>query len=282
MLESLFALLGLNGNPAMELPPIDLLSIAPAPQRIEQQVAPIINATAAIAFDLDSKKTLWEKQGHKPHAIASLTKLMTAVIVRENFNLTDKVIVSANAAAQLPAKIWLKTNEEISVENLLHALLIKSGNDAAVALAEHIGTELLVGKMNTKAHALGLKNTHFANPVGFDDVENYSTVHDLAILSSYVLRDPVLRKIVAMKKATIYSTDKKIKHDFVSTNKLFDSYLDIRGLKTGLTKIAGACFAAVARSKNNEHEILVIVLNSPQRFQETKIVLEWAIRSHRW
>ena len=166
------------------------------------------------------------------------------------------------------------------MENLLKALLIESANDAAIALAEKMGMEKFVEKMNSKVVALGLKNTNFENPVGYDAVGNFSTAHDLATLAGYFLRDEVLQEIAKTPKTGIAATN-GIVHELYSTNNLFGTYLDIRGLKTGRTEEAGECLAAISRAKNG-HEILAIVLNSPKRFQETKALLAWAEKSYRW
>lgn len=282
MLESFFVFLGLAIAPTHALPPLDLISITSAPQLSTPRRAPVGGSKSALVLDLASGKILFAKNAHERRPIASLTKLMTAVVARENFDLAEIVTVSENAARQPAAKIWLRASEQISVRDLLAATLIESGNDAAIALAEHAGDEpAFVAKMNAKAVALGLTDTHFANPVGYDDPENFGTAYDLAILAGYVLRDPVLREIAATQREVVLSTDGTVVHPLVSTNILFNSYLDIRGLKTGSTKDAGACLAAIARSADGR-EVLAIVLDSPNRFQETKGMLEWALSSHRW
>lgn len=280
MLDSIFILLGLAQEPAV-MPAPNLIDFSPAPQLIAPSPAPVINAKAAIVFDLGSGKVLYEKNADKRLPIASLTKLMTVVVARENFSLDEVVTISENAANQPPAKIWLKPGEKISVEDLIKTALIRSGNDATVALAEHSNDlENFVAQMNEKAITLGLQNTHFTNPVGYDDPKNYSTVYDLALLASYVLRDPLLKNIAAQNRETIFSTENRAYH-LASTNVLFGSYLDIRGLKTGSTEEAGACFAAMAKSED-ARETLAIVLDSPNRFQEAKVMLEWAESNFRF
>lgn len=280
MLESLFTFLGLTFH-TPELPSLELLTIHPVPQLIELRPAPIVQASSALVLDLDSGKTLYEQKAYEQKAIASLTKLMTAVVARENFELAEIVTISKNAAEQPPAKIWLRTGERITVENLLRATLIESANDAATALAEHLGEEEFVEKMNAKAIVLGLRNTHFANPIGYDDPENYGTTYDLALLSGYVLRDPLLREIAATQRDIVTDTQQINTHHLLSTNILFNTYLDIRGLKTGSTDAAGECLAAIAQNENG-NRVLAIVLDSPNRFQEAKIMLSWALDNFRW
>lgn len=278
MLDSLFTLLGFTPEPIIQ-PPLEVLEIHAAPQLAEFS-EPVVQAEAAIIIDLASGKILFEKNAKTELPIASLTKLMTGIVVKENYALSDTVVVSRTAAQQPPAKIWLSRGEKISVENLLKAALIESANDAAVALADHIGMDDFVAKMNEKATALGLTHTSFANPVGYDDEDNFSTAHDLAILAQYFLRDDFLRETVATPRTGIVSKS-GILYNLYSTNNLFGSYLDIRGLKTGRTDEAGECLAAISRAENGK-EILAIVLDSPKRFQETKALLTWAEEHYRW
>lgn len=258
------------------LPDVRLITVAAAPILTTKSVAPVIEAPSALVLDLGSGKILYEKNIHDRVAVASLTKLMTALVVRENFELNEVVTVSRLAASQEPAKIWLNAGEQITVGNLLKGLLIASGNDVAVALAEHFpgGSEKFVARMNQKARALNLKNTHFANPVGFDDPGNFSSAYDLSLLARLALRDEVLKTIFATQNGEAADVSGRNVHQLTSTNRLFGSYLDIRGLKTGSTELAGECLAAIA--KKNGRETLALVLNSPNRFQEAKVLLEWA------
>jgi len=281
MLESFFALLGLANEPEIEIPPLEILEIHSAPQMVTEFSEPLVGATAAIVTDLNSGRILFEQNIDKKLPIASLTKLMTAIIARENYDLSEIVVVSENASRQPPAKVWLQRGEKISVANLLKATLIESGNDAATALAEKIGVEEFVAKMNSKTIALGLQNTHFTNPVGFDNEANYSTARELALLANYFLRDDFLQKIVKTHKERITDVNEKIVHYLVSTNILFNGYLEIRGLKTGSTDEAGECVIAIAVNPQ-EKPILALVLNSPNRFQEAKGMLAWAIENWRW
>jgi serine-type D-Ala-D-Ala carboxypeptidase (penicillin-binding protein 5/6) len=278
MLESLFALLGFTTEPAIN-PPLEILEIHGAPILAEFS-QPVVKAESAIIIDLESGKILFEKNSQDRLAIASLTKMMTGVVVMENYQLEDLVVVSKDAAKQPPAKIWLSAGEKITVENLLKAALIESANDAAVALADKIGIEKFVEKMNSKASALGLTQTKFANPVGYDDENNFSTTFDLAILAQYFLQNEFLKTTVATPKTGVVSKN-GILYNLYSTNNLFGSYLDIQGLKTGRTEEAGECLAAISRAENGK-EILAIVLDSPKRFQEVKALLTWAEKSHHW
>ena len=282
MLDAVFSLLGFAQN-AIVLPSESVLEIPSPPQLVGEALTPSVKAESVIVMDVASGSILYSKNAQEKKPIASLTKLATALVVRENYALDDVVVVSKNAAAQPAAKVWLLNGEEIKVENLLKALLIESGNDAAVALAENMGSEKeFIEAMNAKMEKLGLKNTHFENPVGYDAAENYSTAYDIARLAGYFLRDAVLREIVATNKTSVYSTDGLIKHELYSTNNLFGSYLTIKGLKTGLTDDAGECIAALAENEENGKQVLAIVLNSPNRMQESKALLTWALQNFRW
>ena len=184
---------------------------------------------------------------------------------------------------QIGVKIWLRQYEQITVGNLLIALLVRSAGDAAFALAEHHSgsVDAFVNEMNERAKVLNLKNTHFTNPVGLDNDEHYSSVFDLAILTKHALKFRSFRNIVRMKEATIASVDDKFKHSFNSTNYLLNSYLDIQGVKTGTTDAAGESLINLALNDGG-HEIISILLNSPNRFQENKSMIDWVFRSYEW
>lgn len=269
MLDSLFLALELQREPEF-LP----LPSTPAPLFVQapEQLAPVVEAKAALAVDLNSSQILFEKNIDEPLPIASLTKLMTALIVRANFTLDQIISINPTATQAPPAKIWLHAYEKLTVRDLLLGLLIRSANDVATAFAAELGQQYFVELMNAKKNQLGLSRTHFSNPAGFDSAENFSTAREVALLAQAFWRDDFLQEIVGKSAATIYSIDGRFRHDFFSTNKLFDSFLDIQGLKTGSTEDAGNCFAGVARLSNG-HEILALVLDSPDRFQEVKNIL---------
>jgi D-alanyl-D-alanine carboxypeptidase (penicillin-binding protein 5/6) len=279
MLDAVFSLLGFT-QPVGILPPASVLEIVAPPQLRGEELAPVVKAEAALIMDVKTGSILYEKNAQTKKPIASLTKLITALVVKENYQLSDTVTVSKNAAEQPPAKVWLLPGEKITVENLLKALLISSANDAATALAEKIGEEKFVKKMNEKVNKLGLLNTHFSNAVGYDAVDNYSTAYDIARLAGYFLRDDLLREIVATENTSITSVN-GVKRNLFSTNKLHGTYLTMRGLKTGITDEAGECFAGIAEGANGQ-QVLAIVLNSPSRMQENKALLTWALTNFRW
>ncbi|MBU1992466.1 MAG: D-alanyl-D-alanine carboxypeptidase family protein [Patescibacteria group bacterium] len=260
-----------------------LLHAAPQPVKKTDKIAPVLKATSSIAVDIDSGKTLFESNVHEKRAIASITKLMTAAIVLDENNLNEVVTISREAASVPGSKIWLYPGEKIQVQNLLYSIIIHSGNDAAWALAEYNAgsVEAFVDKMNEKAKKLGLENTHFTNPAGFDDKDNYSTAYDVSILGRYIYRKSFVRHAAAIKELSVTSVNGDITHNLQSTNDLLDSYLNVKGLKTGHTEKAGLCLVAITENEFG-NRILTVMLNSPNRFEETKILTDWAFRSFIW
>ena len=264
----------------------DLSNLANAktiPIKNPYHIAPIIHAEGSISVDLDTGTILFEKNAHKKLSIASITKLMTILIILEENELTEIVNVSENAAATEGSQMFLHASEQIALENLLYGAIIHSANDAAVALAEHNAgsVEKFVEKMNRKAKELGLLNTHFQNPIGLDHPENYSSAYDIAKLSQYIYQDSFVRHAASMKTLEVKSTSGKYIHKLESTNDLIENeFIHFKGLKTGHTDDAGLCLASIA--EQDGHNIITVVLNSPARFQETKILTDWTFRAFNW
>lgn len=259
------------------------LPASAVPLKKDFAIQPVIEAESAIIVDFDSGSVLFSKNSNQKMSIASITKLMTAIVALEEGNLNDTVTISKNASLTEGSKIWLYSGERITLENLLFAALIHSGNDAAVAIAEHVAgdVETFVEKMNIKAKNLGLISTRFENPIGFDHIDNYSTVNDLAILANYAYNKPFVKKAVRINSMTISSANGDITHDLETTNKLLDSFLDILGLKTGHTRDAGLCFTSIIQNEKG-NKIITVVLNSPDRFTETKKMAAWTFNSYIW
>lgn len=280
---NLYALISLGTSP---MPAVDYTESLPAsqiPAKQEYAVAPIVEATSAIIVDFDSGAVLFEQNGNEKLQIASITKLMTVILALEEGNLDDIVTVSNKAALTEGSKVWLLQGEQISLYNLVQAALIHSGNDAAVAIAEHIGGDVpsFVKMMNEKAKRLDLYSTHYENPIGFDSVQNYSTVKDLSLLARYAYRKEIVQNTVNIRTKTIASANGSITHDLTSTNDLLGSSWNVLGLKTGHTEAAGLCFIAIIEN-NKGNKIITIVLDSPDRFAETKKLASWAFRSYIW
>lgn len=262
---------------------LSILEDSDGPIKDPKQISPIIESGGAIAIDRKTGKILFEKNPHSRMPMASITKLMTALITIEENQLDEIITVSANAAATAGSNMNLRTGEKITVENLLKGLMINSANDAAVALAEHNASsaEKFTVKMNKRAEELALSNTHFSNPTGLDDPGNYSSPYDLAKLGNYIYNNKLIQEAANTKTTEVSSTDKQIRHPLESTNELIGNYPGIKGLKTGKTDAAGLCLIAVAENES-KNEIISVVLNSPERFKETKVLTDWVFRSYKW
>ncbi len=253
------------------------------PLKDSLHISPIIGARGSIATDIDSAEVLFEKNPDERLKIASITKLMTLLIILEENKLDEVVTVSRNAAGTIGSTMFLAAGEEITVKNLIYGSLINSANDASVALAEHNAgsNAAFVIKMNNKAKDLKLTNTHFSNPVGLDDSDNYSSARDIANLGKYLYHNQLIKKVAKIKSIDVRSVSGNYTHKLESTNKLLDSYLTINGLKTGTTDDAGRCLIAIAENQDG-HEIVTVVLNSSDRFGESKILIDWVFRAFTW
>jgi serine-type D-Ala-D-Ala carboxypeptidase (penicillin-binding protein 5/6) len=292
MLRSLISLLILanvntaeihNTEYAIPFDPLSLLQIDQVPTKEKNSSRPDIKAKAAILIDANSGIVLYEKNSHKSLPMASLTKIMTAILILESHELDEVVTIEESYLSTPGVKIWLQKGERIKIRDLLIGLLVRSGGDAALALADyHSGSvEAFVKSMNEKAAILNLQHTQFKNPIGLDQDAHYASAYDLAMLSKYAMRKPDFRWIVHLPEAEVFSVDGNISHSFKSTNKLLGSYLNILGVKTGTTDAAGESVINLARNQKG-NEVIAIVLNSPNRFQENKSLIDWGFRSYTW
>lgn len=262
--------------------------VLPRPYLATKNKNPGVSAYSVVLMDAPTKVVLYEKDSRKRVPIASTTKIMTGIIVLENYNLSDTITISKTAAATIGSDIQLRTNEKMTVENLLKALLVQSGNDAAVALSEKIGTEEFVKKMNEKAKEFGMKDTMFKDPAGLDD-SGYSTPYDLAILTSYALQNEKFSQIVQTKEADIVSADGKLGHKLESSNRLlFENkiyYPYALGVKTGFTPAAGHCLVSAAQKDN--HLLIGVILNTYKNTVEASAIesrklLSWGFDNFEW
>lgn len=234
-------------------------------------------------MDIDSRTVLFEKNSQEKRQIASISKLITAIIILENHRMDETVTVSKNASQVEGRKVGLSPGEKILLENLMYGLLIHSGNDAAIALAEHDAgnVDAFVQKMNEEVKTLGLKNTHFSNPAGLDDEKNFSTANDVALFALEALDQPFIRDAAQIKEKEIFSIDSKLRHRLETTDDLLkDPLFPIKGLKTGNTLGAGPSF--VGFMEKDGHRILTVILGSEDRFKDTKILLDWVLRAYTW
>lgn len=219
-----------------------------------------ITSRIALIYDRASGKILYEKNGNKQTPMASTTKIMTAIVVLENAKLTDTVTITSKAASMGGSRLGLKKNDKITVNDLLYGLMLRSGNDAAVALAIHVGGSIegFADMMNEKATELGLSNSHFVVPHGLDNEGHYTTAYELAKIADYALKIDKFKEIVGTKVATIYINGyaKKINN----TNNLLGSVSGVYGVKTGFTNGAGRCL--VTSCKRDDLDIITVIIGA--------------------
>jgi D-alanyl-D-alanine carboxypeptidase (penicillin-binding protein 5/6) len=245
-----------------------------------------IQAKSFYVMDEKTDYTLSEKDSQAKMPIASLTKIMTAILVLENTDLNDTVKISSNAVATFGNKRGLVVGEEIRVEDLLKIMLVDSNNAAAVALAEHTGgsVEKFVALMNQKAKDLKLINTRFINPTGLDEGDNYnySNAYEIALLTDYALEKQILWNFSSTKEATVYSLNKKQVHNVKNTDDLLGEMNGIVGGKTGYTEKAGECLVLIVQSPDKRGRVVAVILNSEDRFGEMKSLINWTFEVFKW
>ncbi len=234
-----------------------------------------LSAKSALAVDLDTQISLYKNSPTKKLPIASLVKLMTALIILEEHELNEIVTISSDINETIGSRMWLYGGENITVESLLKGMLIQSGNDAAYELAKFNAGSLeeFSKKMNRKALYLGLKNSNFLDPAGLDDENNYSTTEDLALIAKHILKNDFVRRIVSIRETSIFSVNGKIEHQLVNTNRLLDNSFGAKGLKTGTTDLAGQCLITLVEVNGND--ILIIILGSKNRYKDTRTIFNY-------
>lgn len=217
-----------------------------------------LNARSAIVLDRTSKKILYGKNEYRKVKMASTTKIMTAIVILENCDLSQTTQVSKKAAGTGGSRLGLKVGDKITINDLLYGLLLCSGNDAAVCLAETCSGSVkdFSNLMNLKAKELGLKNSHFETPHGLDSDEHYTTAYELALLTNYALENPIFKKIVGTKLYTI--TINGYPKTLSNTNELLGNLNGVYGVKTGFTNGANRCL--VTACKRNNMDIICVVL----------------------
>ena len=227
-----------------------------------------INSRSCIVYDRNSHMILYGKNETKQVKMASTTKIMTSLIIIENCNLSETIEVSQKAAGTGGSRLGLKTGDKITIKDLLYGLMLCSGNDAAVALAEYAGGDIsgFAELMNNKAKELGLANTHYESPHGLDSDGHYTTAYELALLSDYALKNETFSKIVGTKNYTV--TINGYPKNLSNTNELL-GYLDgVYGVKTGFTNGANRCL--VTACKRNDMDIICVVLGADTKKYRTQ------------
>lgn len=226
---------------------------------------PTLNSRKVIVYDRLSGKKVYGKNENKETAMASTTKIMTAIIVIENCkNFNDIVVIPAKAANIGGSRLKLNVNDKVTVNDLLYGMLLRSGNDAALALALYTGgtIENFAEMMNQKASLLGLLHTHFVTPHGLDDPNHYTTCYELAKITDYALKNDKFSEIVKTKTATIKINDSP--REIKNTNEILCSNIDgVYGVKTGFTNNAGRCL--VTSIKKNDMDFIIVVIGADSR-----------------
>ncbi|PWI56612.1 D-alanyl-D-alanine carboxypeptidase family protein [Sulfoacidibacillus thermotolerans] len=218
------------------------------------------SAEAACLIDVNTGRILYEKNAHKRMRIASLTKIITAWIAVRSGKLDQMVTVSANAVRQEGSSVYLAYGERQTLRNLTYAMMLRSGNDSAMAIAEFLGgsNDRFAKMMNIQVQKLGLHESHFMNPHGLDHKDHYSTAHDMAVITATALRNPVFKTIVKTKYYSIPWEGQKWDRKMKNKNKLLWMMPNADGVKTGFTKLSGRCLASSASSEGRQVAFIVL------------------------
>lgn len=242
---------------------------------------PNIAASSALAYDIDSGVMLLQKDIDSKRPIASINKLMTALVIMEGHKPNEVVTVKDLPELGLyDQKIGIKNGEEFELIELLKATLIQSANDAANALAIHDSGSIdnFSRKMNQKAKDWGLENSKYSNANGLEGGDDYSSAHDVLTLANLLYTNKTFEQIVATRSDTITNLSGK-SYPITTTNKILGQN-GISGIKTGYTLKAGECLVTV--TKRNGHSVITVVLDSPDRFQESKNMIDWSFNNYIW
>lgn len=243
---------------------------------------PTISAEAAVLIDWNSGRILYARNPHLVKHMASTTKIMTAIIALERGVMDDEVVTSPKAANTGGSSIWLEEGEVKKLEELILGLMLRSGNDAAVAIAEHISgsVDAFAELMTQRAKELGAMNTSFRNPHGLHHPEHYTTAYDLAIIAAHAMGLKDFRRIAATPSVTISWPGHPWDRFLYNQNKLFDLYVGAEGIKTGWTTPAGRCF--VGSAERGGRRIIAVVLNAPEMWEDTVTLLDYGFKNFRY
>jgi len=254
----------------------------PVPIQYSKQV-PELTAESYIVYDVQTPSILTMKNERRRLFPASTTKMMTALVAMENYSL-DTIVTITQEDDALGSSMNLHAGEQMTVANLLYGTLVKSGNDAAYALASAHpqGYNGFVLAMNARAQSLGMTSTEYGNVSGVEqgDQSNITTVRDTALLAAEGMKNPLFRQIVQTKRIVIADVSGKSKHDLTSTNELLGAVDGVIGIKTGWTDAAGECL--VTYTSRNNHDVITVMLNSADRFGETRQLIDWAFTNFEW
>lgn len=244
---------------------------------VQSAIAIHVTADAAIAIDAATGKILYEKNIHQRRAPASTTKIMTTILGIELGQLSDKVTASSRAASEGGSSIWLETGEVLTLEEFLYGIMLSSGNDASVAVAEHLAgsVEEFAKMMNRKAIEVGALNTTFQNPNGLPNDKHLTTAFDLAMIMRYAMQNEIFQKITKTQYTTISWPGHEWDRGLRNHNKLLWMYPDTDGGKTGYTRAAGRCL--VSSASRNGRRVIVVVLHADQLWQDSIKLLDYGL-----
>ncbi len=240
-----------------------------------------ISATSAIVIDTVTGRVIYEKNAYQKKSMASTTKIMTAIVAIDKGNLDDVVKTSRRASYVEGSSIWLEEGEKQRLEDLLYGLMLSSGNDAAIAIAEHIGgsVEEFAIMMTEKAREIGAVNTSFKNPHGLDADGHYTTAYDLALITRYALKNEKFAEIVKTQKWKIpwqgHSWDRVLNNK----NKMLRMYEGCDGVKTGYTKKTGRCL--VSSATRDDWQVVAVTINAPNDWSDHKKMLDYAFENYK-
>lgn len=238
------------------------------------------SAKAACVMEMETGRVLFEKNMHERLPMASTTKVMTALLALEHGDLSAQVTCSANAFGVPGTSIYLQQGETLTLEQMLKGLMLASGNDAAVAIAEHIGGSVsrFVQMMNERARQIGAVNTHFANPHGLPDDTHYTTAYDLALIAREAMRSDAFRSLVSAERAAIPWQGRTYDRQLKNKNRLLSDYAGATGVKTGYTSRAGRCLVFGAR--RDRMELVGAVLNCYAWFDEAARLMDGCFETY--
>ncbi|MCM1043450.1 MAG: D-alanyl-D-alanine carboxypeptidase [Corallococcus sp.] len=235
----------------------------------------VSSAESAVLMEATSHRVLLSKNSDRRLPMASTTKIMTALVVSENCNMSEIVTIPREAVGVEGSSIYLREGEQLTVKELLYGLMLQSGNDSAVALALHVAgsVDKFAEKMNLKAQEIGAENSHFENPHGLSSENHFTTAYDLALITSCALENKDVAEIVATKSVTIEENTQQYGRYLKNKNKLLFNYEYATGVKTGYTKKAGRCF--VGSSEKDGMKLIAVVLNCAPMFETAQKMLEY-------
>lgn len=236
---------------------------------------PELTAKAAIVIEASTGKILYAQKADERRYPASTTKMMTLIVALEHGNLNDTVTASEAAVATEGSTLWLAKDEKLKLSDMLYGMMLVSGNDATVAIAEHISGSLekFAALMTEKAHAIGAANTNFTNSSGLPDPNHYSTASDLAKIAAYGYKNPLFTQIVSTKHVVIPWPGKDHDRDLYNENRMLWMYEGGNGVKTGYTDAAGRCL--VSGANRNDIQLVAVVLDSDRMWEDSIKLLDY-------